>query len=229
MKRFDAIGKRYPIMVSGTITDASGRILSGQTIEAFIISISHAPILSIGLNCALGAAELRPYIETLHKECPFYVSAHPNAGLPNQFGGYDQSAEEFAALVTEFAGNGWLNIVGGCCGTTPEHIAVMAKAIKELKPREKPGSQFGTTPVKANYKTMKIIDNWMSEADKSISLEDFVKMISRIEDEKTLKQVHTRFNEQKNRYHPEQDMLMSANLFGRFQYIRTQGIKTEGF
>jgi len=138
MRIFEKIGRQYPIMVSGTITDASGRILSGQTVEAFIISVSHAPILSIGLNCALGAKELRPYIEVLNRECPFMVSTHPNAGLPNQFGRYDQSPAEFAALVGEFASNGWLNIVGGCCGTTPQHIAAAANTIKNIPPRMRP-------------------------------------------------------------------------------------------
>ena len=128
-------GVDLPIMVSGTITDASGRTLSGQTTEAFLISISHIPILSIGLNCALGAAQLRPYLEVLSDKAPFHTSAHPNAGLPNEFGEYDQTPEEMAAQVREFLKEGFLNIVGGCCGTTPEHIKLIAEEAAKVKPR----------------------------------------------------------------------------------------------
>lgn len=127
-----------PIMISGTITDASGRTLSGQTTEAFYNSLAHAKPLSIGLNCALGAAELRPYIKELSRISACYVSAHPNAGLPNEFGAYDQSAEEMAEIVGEFAASGFLNIVGGCCGTTPAHIAAIAEKVKAYKPRSLP-------------------------------------------------------------------------------------------
>ena len=115
-----------PVMVSGTITDASGRTLTGQTLEAFLITMSHYPLLSIGLNCALGAEQLRPFIEELSGKAPFFVSAHPNAGLPNQFGEYDQDAEYMGSVISGFMQNGWVNIIGGCCGTTPEHIKVIA-------------------------------------------------------------------------------------------------------
>ena len=125
-----------PIMISGTITDASGRTLSGQTTEAFLISVSHVPLLSIGLNCALGAKELRPYLKVLAQEAPFYVSAYPNAGLPNEFGAYDQGANEMADQVREFLKEGMLNILGGCCGTTPDHIRALAKMAAEFTPRK---------------------------------------------------------------------------------------------
>ncbi|WP_226389077.1 homocysteine S-methyltransferase family protein [Penaeicola halotolerans] len=124
-----------PIMVSGTITDASGRTLSGQTTEAFLISLSHVPLLSIGLNCALGAKELRPYLQVLARKAPFAVSAHPNAGLPNEFGAYDQTPELMAAQVEEFLQEGLLNIVGGCCGTTPPHIKAIAEVAAKYSPR----------------------------------------------------------------------------------------------
>lgn len=125
-----------PIMISGTITDASGRTLSGQTTEAFLISISHVPLLSVGLNCALGAKELRPYLKVLSQKAPFYVSAYPNAGLPNEFGAYDQGAEEMASQVGEFLQEGMLNILGGCCGTTPDHIRAMATLAAKYQPRK---------------------------------------------------------------------------------------------
>lgn len=124
-----------PIMVSGTITDASGRTLSGQTTEAFLISISHVPLLSVGLNCALGAAQLRPYLQILDERSPFFVSAHPNAGLPNEFGQYDQGPEEMGAQIEEFLKEGLVNIIGGCCGTTPEHIKVIAQLASRYSPR----------------------------------------------------------------------------------------------
>ena len=124
-----------PIMVSGTITDASGRTLSGQTTEAFLISISHVPLLSVGLNCALGAAQLRPYLQILDERSPFFVSAHPNAGLPNEFGLYDQGPEEMGAQIEEFLKEGLVNIIGGCCGTTPEHIKVIAQLASRYSPR----------------------------------------------------------------------------------------------
>jgi len=114
--------QNMPLMVSVTITDASGRTLSGQTTEAFLISVSHAPITCIGLNCALGAAQLRPYLQVLAKTAPFFVSVHPNAGLPNEFGGYDQTPEQMADQIELFLKEGLVNIIGGCCGTTPEHI-----------------------------------------------------------------------------------------------------------
>ena len=127
-----------PIMVSGTITDASGRTLSGQTVGAFCHSMSHADALSIGFNCALGAEQLRPHIEEMASSVPIMVSAHPNAGLPNEFGEYDQSPAEMASLVGEFARSGFVNIVGGCCGTTPAHIAELARVIKGVTPRKPP-------------------------------------------------------------------------------------------
>lgn len=125
-----------PIMVSGTITDASGRTLSGQTTESFLISVEHMPLLSIGLNCALGANELKQYSEVLSKKASFFTSAHPNAGLPNEFGEYDESPEDMAAQVKEFLEDGMLNILGGCCGTTPDHIKAMAELSKNYKPRK---------------------------------------------------------------------------------------------
>jgi 5-methyltetrahydrofolate--homocysteine methyltransferase len=132
---FDELGTEVPIMVSGTITDASGRILSGQTAEAFLVSVSHVPLLSIGLNCALGAAALRPYLQVLHEKSDFFVSAYPNAGLPNEFGHYDQTPEEMSAQIEEFMKEGFVNIVGGCCGSTPDHIRRIADAAKKYKPR----------------------------------------------------------------------------------------------
>ncbi|MGI9541753.1 MAG: homocysteine S-methyltransferase family protein [Cyclobacteriaceae bacterium] len=131
----DSLGKSLPIMVSGTITDASGRTLSGQTTEAFLISISHIPMLSVGLNCALGAKELRPYLQIMSEKSNNFVSAHPNAGLPNAFGEYDQTPEQMASQVEEFLKEGYLNIVGGCCGTTPEHIKAIAEMAKNYEPR----------------------------------------------------------------------------------------------
>src|SRR3954469_21491252 len=128
-------GKSIPIMISGTITDASGRTLSGQTTEAFLVSVSHVPLLSIGLNCALGADMLRPYLQVLNEKAPFFVSAYPNAGLPNEFGHYDQTPEQMAVLVEEYLKEGLVNIVGGCCGSTPEHIKKIAEAAKKYKPR----------------------------------------------------------------------------------------------
>jgi 5-methyltetrahydrofolate--homocysteine methyltransferase len=127
-----------PVMVSGTITDASGRTLSGQTTEAFLNSISHVDLLSVGLNCALGASEMRPYLEELSNKAPFYVSAYPNAGLPNQFGEYDQDAHEMGHQIEDFLLAGFLNIVGGCCGTTPAHIKRIAELAKVAQPRKKP-------------------------------------------------------------------------------------------
>jgi len=133
---FDEEGKTLPIMVSGTITDASGRTLSGQTTEAFLISVSHVPLLSVGLNCALGARQLRPYLQILNQQAPFFVSAYPNAGLPNEFGQYDEGPEEMGTQIDEFLKEGLVNILGGCCGTTPAHIKVIAELAKKYKPRE---------------------------------------------------------------------------------------------
>lgn len=127
-----------PVMVSGTITDASGRTLSGQTIEAFLYSISHYPLLSVGINCALGAELMRPYIETLSKEAPFYISVYPNAGLPNEFGQYDETPNQMAGTLDQFLKNKWINIIGGCCGTTNEHIGAIAKMAESHAPRKLP-------------------------------------------------------------------------------------------
>ena len=135
---FEEKGIRLPVMVSGTITDASGRTLTGQTLEAFIISVTHFPLFSIGLNCALGAEQLRPFIAELSLKTGFYVSAHPNAGLPNQFGEYDQSAMFMSSVTEEFMKEGWVNIIGGCCGTTPQHIRMIAEKTKLYKPRIRP-------------------------------------------------------------------------------------------
>lgn len=132
---FEEVGKEWPIMVSGTITDASGRTLSGQTTEAFLISISHAPLLSVGLNCALGASQLRPYLQVLDKKSEFFVSAYPNAGLPNEFGHYDETPAIMAAQIKDYLEEGLVNIVGGCCGTTPDHIRAIAQLAKNYKPR----------------------------------------------------------------------------------------------
>lgn len=137
-KYFDSIGFELPIMISGTITDASGRTLSGQTTEAFYNSLAHARPLSMGLNCALGAKELRQYVQELSRVANCYVSAHPNAGLPNEFGEYDQTAEEMREIVEEFAASGFLNIIGGCCGTTPAHIRAIAEAVAKYPPRAIP-------------------------------------------------------------------------------------------
>lgn len=142
---FEEIGYAIPLMVSGTITDASGRTLSGQTVEAFLASMSHLPMFSIGLNCALGAKELRPYLETLSKRADCRVSAYPNAGLPNELGGYDQSAAEMKAFMLDFAEQGYVNIIGGCCGTTPEHIRLMAQAVQAIEPRKIPSGSAYTT------------------------------------------------------------------------------------
>jgi 5-methyltetrahydrofolate--homocysteine methyltransferase len=133
---FEETGKEVPVMVSGTITDASGRILSGQTAEAFLISVSHVPLLSIGLNCAMGASALRPYLKVLSDKAPFFISAYPNAGLPNEFGQYDQTAQEMGAEVEEYLKDGLVNILGGCCGSTPEHIKRLADIAKQYSPRK---------------------------------------------------------------------------------------------
>jgi 5-methyltetrahydrofolate--homocysteine methyltransferase len=125
-----------PIMVSGTITDASGRTLSGQTAEAFLISISHIPLLSVGFNCALGASQLVPHLEVLSSRTDHAISAHPNAGLPNAFGEYDESPEQMALQINEYVEKGLINIVGGCCGTTPEHISAIANLVNKYDPRK---------------------------------------------------------------------------------------------
>ena len=124
-----------PIMVSGTITDASGRTLSGQTVEAFLVSVSHIPLLSVGFNCALGADLLKPYLQTLAHNTSFNVSAHPNAGLPNAFGEYDETPEQMQVFIKEYLDDNLINIIGGCCGTTPAHIKLIADIAKDYKPR----------------------------------------------------------------------------------------------
>ncbi len=137
-KYFKDTGRKLPIMISGTITDASGRTLSGQTLEAFYISVMHANPISIGLNCALGADQMRPHIEELADIASCYVSAYPNAGLPNAMGEYDEQPEYTASVIAGWAKDGWVNMVGGCCGTTPAHIAAIAKAVKSVAPRRLP-------------------------------------------------------------------------------------------
>ena len=137
IKRYEqVIGRKLEIMISGTITDASGRTLSGQTVEAFLNSMRHGDLLSIGLNCALGAKEMRPHIEELSEKADMFVTAYPNAGLPNEFGEYDLGAVEMAAEIADWAKQGFLNIVGGCCGTTPEHIKAIAQAVKDAPARQ---------------------------------------------------------------------------------------------
>ncbi len=129
-----------PVMVSGTITDASGRTLSGQTVEAFLISISHIDLLSVGFNCALGADQLKPYVQRLGQDTNQFISAHPNAGLPNAFGAYDQTPSEMCELIESYMSDKLVNIIGGCCGSTPEHIKLLAQAAAKYKPR--PISQY---------------------------------------------------------------------------------------
>ncbi|MCZ8355861.1 MAG: homocysteine S-methyltransferase family protein [Cyclobacteriaceae bacterium] len=134
---YEEEGKSLPIMVSGTITDASGRTLSGQTTEAFMISLSHVPLLSIGLNCALGAKQLRPYLQVMDENTEFFVSAYPNAGLPNAFGHYDQTPEQMAEEIEEYLKDGIVNIIGGCCGSTPDHIRAIAHVAQRYQPRKR--------------------------------------------------------------------------------------------
>ncbi|MES2671008.1 MAG: homocysteine S-methyltransferase family protein [Pseudomonadota bacterium] len=138
---FETRGARLPIMISGTITDASGRTLSGQTAEAFWYALRHSRPLTIGLNCALGAKDLRPHVDVLAQIADAFVSTHPNAGLPNAFGGYDETPEDMAAVLREFAESGLLNIVGGCCGTTPAHIRAISEAVAGLPPRTLPAAR----------------------------------------------------------------------------------------
>ncbi len=135
LELFEEKETELPIMISGTITDASGRTLSGQTVEAFLISLSHAPLLSIGLNCALGAKQLRPYVKSLSEHSPYFISAYPNAGLPNEFGEYDQGPEAMANEIRSYLDDKLVNILGGCCGTTPDHIKEMAELAQNYSPR----------------------------------------------------------------------------------------------
>jgi 5-methyltetrahydrofolate--homocysteine methyltransferase len=132
---FEELGRRIPVMISVTITDASGRTLSGQTVEAFHASISHVKPFSVGINCALGGRAMRPHVEELSRIASCYVTCYPNAGLPNSFGGYDETPADMAAVLRDFAESGWVNLVGGCCGSTPDHIAAIARAVRGLPPR----------------------------------------------------------------------------------------------
>jgi 5-methyltetrahydrofolate--homocysteine methyltransferase len=133
---FDERGKEWPIMISGTITDNSGRTLSGQTAEAFLISLSHVPLLSVGFNCALGAKQLEPHLKAISSKAPFAISAHPNAGLPNEFGAYDETPELMGAQIESYLDQNLINIIGGCCGTTPDHIKVIAELATHYTPRK---------------------------------------------------------------------------------------------
>jgi 5-methyltetrahydrofolate--homocysteine methyltransferase len=135
---FDETGIRLPVMLSVTITDASGRTLSGQTISAFYASIAHARPFSVGINCALGGRQMRPYVEELSSIATCFTTCYPNAGLPNAFGGYDETPADMASVLGDFASNGWLNMVGGCCGSTPAHIAAIAEAVRPFEPRRPP-------------------------------------------------------------------------------------------
>ncbi len=135
---FEEVGYRLPVMISVTITDASGRTLSGQTIGAFYASIAHARPFSVGINCALGGRAMRPYVEELAGIAGCYTTCYPNAGLPNAFGGYDETPADMAGVLGEFAANKWVNLVGGCCGSTPAHIAAIAQAVRGLPPRQPP-------------------------------------------------------------------------------------------
>ncbi len=138
---FDETGVRLPVMISVTITDASGRTLSGQTVSAFYNSIRHAKPFSVGINCALGGAQMRPFLEELAGLAECFVSCYPNAGLPNAFGGYDETPADMAAVLGDFAAQGWVNLVGGCCGSTPAHIAAIAAAVRQSRPRALPAHE----------------------------------------------------------------------------------------
>lgn len=135
---FDELGIRIPVMISVTITDRSGRTLSGQTVSAFYHSVRHVRPFSVGFNCALGAKDMRPYLEELAAIAECHVTCYPNAGLPNAFGGYDETPADMAAVLRDYAARGWLNLVGGCCGTTPDHIAAIAAAVRGIAPRATP-------------------------------------------------------------------------------------------
>jgi len=174
---YEQRSQQVPVMVSATISDASGRMLSGQTIEAFLYSVMHFPLLSVGINCGLGAQQIRPYLEELSRKAPFYVSVHPNAGLPNQFGGYEQSPDEMATYIKDFIDHGFVNIVGGCCGTTPAHIERFAKAAISATPRIVPTRSAalllsGIEPLAINSKIQKFknskiqksLESWNGEA-----------------------------------------------------------------
>jgi 5-methyltetrahydrofolate--homocysteine methyltransferase len=147
-KFFDEAGRRWPLMISGTITDASGRTLSGQTAEAFWNSLRHARPLSFGLNCALGAKDLRQYVEELSRLCDCFISTHPNAGLPNAFGGYDETPQMMADEIGDWAAKGLINIAGGCCGTSPDYIRAIAETLEESQAAPHPAGREETAPVR---------------------------------------------------------------------------------
>jgi len=149
----EALKIDIPIMVSGTITDASGRTLSGQTVEAFLVSVSHIPLLSVGFNCALGAKQLLPHIESVAKNTNFYTSAHPNAGLPNAFGEYDETPEMMRDQIKEYLDKNVVNIIGGCCGTTPEHIKLIAELAAQYSPRKR--LSLNLFPIGRDLKSLK--------------------------------------------------------------------------
>ncbi|MBD0260950.1 MAG: homocysteine S-methyltransferase family protein, partial [Cytophagales bacterium] len=232
MQLFERMGRPLPIMVSATITDASGRILSGQTLEAFLISVSHVPLLSVGLNCALGAGELRPYVQELARLAPCGVSTHPNAGLPNAFGAYEQTPEQIAGLLAGFAQQGWLNLVGGCCGTTPDHIRAIAESVRPYRPRPvapRPGRMPAATgqvaaPVRASGPPHGSAAAPAARAPHgpAYSLRELMQRISAVEDEAAFYEVKMHVDREKARYHPEQALLLEAHLFGRFQYLRVE-------
>ena len=208
MEIFEEKQMELPVMVSATITDASGRILSGQTIEAFLISVAHAPITSIGLNCALGAEDLRPYIEILSKEAPFYVSIHPNAGLPNEFGEYDQTPEEMSSIMKDFAERGWLNIAGGCCGTTPEHISALREKLDHVTPRKNPVEElFDAATVSAT--SLQYSDNFNA----------LIKTIESINNKEEYHRFSTYFRSVESKLNKEQAQLLNAHLFGKMKTI----------
>jgi 5-methyltetrahydrofolate--homocysteine methyltransferase len=146
---FEETGKPIPLMISGTVTDRSGRTLGGQTVEAFLVSIAHAQPLIIGLNCALGPDEMEPYVEELARISPYFTGAYPNAGLPDPLSetGFPETAGTFAPKVAKWAENGWLNLVGGCCGTTPEHIRAIVEAVRDCEPRvfQRPSARASKT------------------------------------------------------------------------------------
>ena len=180
---FEKKGFRLPVMVSGTITDASGRTLTGQTLEAFLISVSHFPLFSVGLNCALGAEQLRPFVEELSVKAPFNVSVHPNAGLPNQFGEYDQSATFMASIASEFMKEGWVNIIGGCCGTTPDHIRLLAKEAEKYQPRVIPTIEKNTRLSGLEALTIKSESNFVNVGERT-NVSGSIKFARLIKDEK---------------------------------------------
>ena len=151
---FDNTGEKVPVMVSVTITDKSGRTLSGQRLDAFLNSISFFDLFSVGINCSLGAEEIRPYLEELSKKAPFYVHVYPNAGIPNQFGEYEETPEKMASHIKGFLEKRFANIIGGCCGTTPDHIRIFADLVKKIKPREIPEKKYDT--IICGLETLKI-------------------------------------------------------------------------